>query len=564
MSFFACLRYFCSTRYKLFIGCIIVASFAFRYIVPSNVLLGTSYDDWLGIHLANNLQQWKWLGDWEIRTLMKGPGYSLFIAPLKTFGINPVFAIHGIYLVALWLLINSFLNLFRPSSMSAFLKVVTFSVGSLNPVIFSADFSRLYRTSLYPCLVLISIALYAQFFSTFDRERKHSRKKLLILVFLGLCLGFSTITRPEAKWQVYFMVVLFSIHSVRFIMNESEISINFRKAVSRGLLMLLILSLAIMSPSLIVKSINKNVYGVSTVENYFSGPFSDVIGTLSSIEPRNDARMYVPISQTQLDRAYQASPIFATLKPFLEYADTWEKETSCAQGVACDTSASWITFEIRDAAMSQEQFLNEKEFQDFFSSIDKELKDSCKNQSLNCGSSGLATGLVPLKYFDWDRVISLLIQSSRVLTDYSFSPQKQPQPTVLIEKIWPEWENTITPLREDSLPSSTPEAISAVLKILNYIFVLVSVILLFSFLFKLKSIKNRLMQFAAHQRTNIFFLHVLVFGLLIMNLITSAIGDSSFGFTQPTTVYLITGSFCYLAIQLLLVCSMLPSIDDSD
>jgi hypothetical protein len=532
-----------------FMVVIAASSLALRALVPANILLGTSYDDWLGVQLAQNLQNGEWLGVWDIRTLMKGAGYSIFIAPLGTFGVSPTIAVHALYLYGCWLVISALENVSTARDKSKLFKLIGFTFAAFNPLVYSSDFSRIHRMSLFGALLIIGIGHAIYLISAYRTSRK--LKFYTHLIGLGFILGFCRVTRSESTITI---IVIVSIVILQFILNRA----SFLRSIFplrkfgeiTGIVTILIFCTAL--PSLIVGQMNLTNYGARVTDNYLGGSFEEAFGALTAIQPRNEERMYVPVSKNQLDLAYVASPTFKTLKDYMDSADSWEKQTSCQQGVACDSSSSWMTYEIRDAAQTSHNFTNEKDFQGFFDKIAREIHDACAKKTVSCGTKGIATGVAPVNHWNLKQVASLSIESVHRLLNFDYPINKQPQTNELVESIYPEWASTVVMPDRNALLLGTPNQISTLLEVIEDIYAVLSWLILFVVLLNFrKLIKSHL-----NSRTNNPQSRGLVFAmlviLLVVNVLTSVIANSSFGL-GVITIYLIPGALCQMVALLSLI-----------
>ena len=535
-----------SGHFMLFVA---ASSLALRALVPANIVLGTSYDDWLGIQLAHNLQNGEWLGAWDIRTLMKGAGYSIFIAPLETFGLSPTIAVHALYLYGCWLVISALENVSNARNKSKLFRLIGFTFAAFNPLVYSSDFSRIHRLSLFGALLIIGVG-HAIHLIYADKTIRKS-KFYFHLIGLGLILGFCRITRSESTIT---MVVIVSIIILRSILNQASIFKSIfplkRLGAVTGIVTILIFCSSV--PSLIIGQINLNNYGARVTDNYLGGSFEAAFGALTSIQPRNEERMYVPVSQTQLNLAYEASPTFKTLKNYMDSADSWEKQTSCQQGVACDSSSSWMTFEIRDAAQTIHNFTNEKEFQMFFDKIASEIHDACAKKSFSCGIKGIATGVAPVNHWNLKQITSLSIESAHRLLNFDYPINKQPQTTEIVESIYPEWASTVIMPNQSALLLGTPNGISTLLEVSEDIYAVLSWLILLVVVFNLKRIFKSHLNFRTNNSQSRSLVFAMLVILFIANVLTSVIANSSFGL-GVVTIYLIPGALCQMVTLLFLI-----------
>jgi hypothetical protein len=536
--------------FKVAIVVIVFLSFLLRAQTPANILLGTSYDDWLGIQLANNLQNGEWLGAWDIRTLMKGAGYSIFVAPLKSLGISPLVATHGLYLYGSWLVVSGLGKYLTKHVESRIFAIAGFAFAAFNPIVYSSDFSRLHRISLFGALILISTGHIIYIVNSYKGNRNSKYPFYLHLFGLGFTLGFCAITRSESKLAIVVIIVGLMFHLILFRIKHAKVATSvYRLRVIAGIgAFLIFFSFA---PTLLVGHLNMRYYQSPVTDNYLDGSFADAFNSLSSIEPRNEERMFVPLSKTQLNIAYSVSPSFKSLENYLTSFDSWEKQTSCQQGVACDSSSSWIAFELRDAAQATNNFGNEREFQLFFKKVFDEIDSACSKRLISCGIKGIATGVPPVNSWNWGEVFQLSTKSFQVIMNFDYPINKQPQTMELIESIYPEWISTIEGPDKVELLGGTSSRIANFLQILQDVYAVLSWSILGASLLLFPRIIMRYLRSDNAESTATGAILSITAILFLMNVVTSIIANSSFGL-GVVTIYLIPGAVCLMAFSLMI------------
>ena len=85
------------------VALLIVVPSLFRLVwqtnTPLNIWWNAGHDDGLFMRLAANISSGRWLGPYDQFTLMKGPGYPLFLALSAANGL-PVTAMHAFLAIA--------------------------------------------------------------------------------------------------------------------------------------------------------------------------------------------------------------------------------------------------------------------------------------------------------------------------------------------------------------------------------------------------------------------------------------------------------------------------------
>ena len=164
---------------------VFVMSVIIREVIPPYVIYNSPHDDLLGVQLARNILIGNWLGTWSVNTLAKPPGYSVFLSISHNLHISPTLLTHLIYLITS--LLFSYLVVIVVSKNSKHISSIrsknigriVFIILAFNPVMFSGNFSRVHRTSLYSVLTMLFFTLLILFFllilEAFKKIRENKR-----------------------------------------------------------------------------------------------------------------------------------------------------------------------------------------------------------------------------------------------------------------------------------------------------------------------------------------------------------------------------------------------------
>jgi hypothetical protein len=403
---------------------ILAASLAVRAFIPPSIFPNTPNDDFLGVKLTKNLLDGNWLGDWNSDILSKPPAYSFLLFLLKFIPLEVTLSVHAIYLIAA-LMFSKELASFARDRSKHFVKPIIFLIFAFNPTIFGSDFSRVYRTSLAAILSLIFIWLNLKLIKkfnllTFEKNvRNYSSYKSLfyIVATLGFIYGFFILTRSEGFWILVGPIFVYSYFLIK-ITQDALSKKSFRDTV----IVLSLIPLAFISyllPITTVSLVNKSVYGVYEIENYYSGSFAKALKKWSSVEEGRSNLPFISISTGQRNAVYKVSPTAALLKPILENnpGKGW-KYWNCSTTGICDDSGAWLPWEIRDAATQVAKIQNEIQFQAFFERIAQEIETGCKNETLKCNHLGLAPGVKSLSQISKTHLLDSAAKAMNGLIEY--------------------------------------------------------------------------------------------------------------------------------------------------
>lgn len=387
------------------------SSLGLRWLIPATIYPNSPNDDYLGVMLAHNLIRGHWFGGWSPDLLSKPPAYSFFLMIAHFIPVDPTVLIHLFYLLISLLFLKFTVDFFSGSDESKKLFIrVGFLFLAFNPAVFANDFSRIYRTSLDTLATFLFFTLFLKLLTLlrdiyFSGDRlawKHTSIKTYswIGISLGLTYSVMVLTRYEAIWvliatlPVLFAVWIFSI-------SRNEIKWKLKNKYRSGVILInlfVIATVAYLIPVGVISTINKAVYGVFEVENFFSGNYERAITLWEGVQTGKSNLSFIPVSKGQRAAVYAVSPAALSLKPFLDGLPNtgWKTHNCAATGVCDESGGGWFPWELRSAAVDSNHIRNEVQFQDFFGRLADEISLACKSELISCGISGMAPGAKPI------------------------------------------------------------------------------------------------------------------------------------------------------------------------
>jgi len=281
---------------------------------------------------------------------------------------------------------------------------------AFNPAVFAIDFSRIYRTSLDTLATFLFFTLFLKlltllrdiYFSGNQLVWKYTsiKKYFWLGVTLGLTYSIMVLTRYEAIWA---LIATTPVLLAVWILSISKNGISWKlKSKYRSVIILInlfvIATVACLIPIGVISSINKSVYGVFQVENYFSGNFARAITLWEGVQNGKSGLSFIPVSKGQREAVYEVSPAAQSLKPTLDGPPNtgWKVYNCAATGVCDESGGGWFPWELRSAAVDANHIRTEVEFQEFFGRLAREIASACKSELISCGQPGIAPGAKPI------------------------------------------------------------------------------------------------------------------------------------------------------------------------
>jgi hypothetical protein len=335
--------------------------------LPLYLFPAAGHDDGLFISHGFYIASGEWLGPYNQLTLMKGPGYPLFLAVMSLFRIPITLAHAVVWASSIWLLSYATKKIFK----SVFLSITVLEVLLWN---FGPHSMRVLRDEISTPQLLTTFAflLLALF----------SAKKSVMLVcasLSGLVFGWFWITREEGMLAIPAIVILLGCY--------------FHKTYSSGrslrspIKMLAVFLGSWAAVLTIVAFINFRVYRTFCIVDV-KGEFEGALEALESVKPDT----YIPftlISTSSREKVYRVSPTFAQLRPLLEGPggpiELWGKGGCRIYPATCgDYVAGLFIWALRDAVATHGDYSSARAASNFYRKVHNEIKKACRSGTISC------------------------------------------------------------------------------------------------------------------------------------------------------------------------------------
>ena len=282
-------KFFDSKKTVIFI-LLILAYIACAMNMPVSIYTLAGHDDALFMNHAYKILKGEWLGDYSQMTLVKGIGYSLFLAVNSVIGIPITLSIALFYAFSCWLLTNILIRLKLP----ALAGLALFTLMLFHPEVLP---TRIIRDNIYPSLSLIIFAAVIDL--CFLKQRNW-----MVLFFYGSAIALFFVTREEGVW---IFPALFIIFVFRFFSDWRSRTKDNSIQLLRSTILLAGFTIL---PIALICSINQWKYGAFLTVDFKEENFSKSLSLLNSIEA-DIKTSHVPVNKQQREIAYSISPAFA-------------------------------------------------------------------------------------------------------------------------------------------------------------------------------------------------------------------------------------------------------------
>lgn len=357
------------------------------------------HDDGLFMALGQQLAGGKWLGTYSQFTLMKGPGYPLFLAINSWLGL-PVGLSHAAFqcaAIALFFWVFARLAKMPNLALCGFI----FTLWAPAPYL-----ERIMRDTIYPgeTLLVLGTLCYALFAELPPKAR------LAWALVSGLLTGWLVLTREEGVWIAPGIMVIM-LYGVWLAWRKHTLA-------REAFLPLFAMMLAFMVTQGTFSGLNWMAYGRASGVETNSTPFKETLAALQSVEvgPRIP---YLPVSRQARFAIYAVSPSFRSLKDYFDPADgktPWQFGCSLYPATCGDIAGGWFLWALRDAVASKGYYASPSRAAAFYRKLTAEVTQACHDQRLTCSAPAIA--LLPhISADQWRKLPASLLSGIRQITD---------------------------------------------------------------------------------------------------------------------------------------------------
>lgn len=387
-------------RFRLVL-CIIVSLLylIIRAHSPISIHAESIHDDQLFMSMGQRMAIGHWLGAYNQLTLIKGPGYPLFLALNAWLGTSLAWS----EAVFLGLAIAAFFWAFARVSRMPNVAIAGFIVTLWMPAPY---LERIMRDCIYPGQMLLVLAgSMAVLYLDMPRKRRYG-----LGLLTGFALGWFSLTREEGIWILPGILVLVA---------GAAIHHRHRQPVQQFVLVPLALMVIGWGMTQVTyRSLNKIAYGSFVGVEITSSPFKDAMAALQSVQAGAQIA-YVPVSKKAREAIYPVSPTFSKLKPYLDPAtgSPWQFGCRFYPETCGEIAGGWFIWALRDAVAVNGYYTSPKAAAAFYRDLSKEITEACRAGRLQC--KPLLVSQVPrIPPAQWKKLPASLLDALRQVTLY--------------------------------------------------------------------------------------------------------------------------------------------------
>ena len=350
-------------------------------------------DQWF-VERASWISAGDWFGPFDAYTLIKQPGYPLFVAAVHAMRVPLLLAHQLVYVFAVAIMLVALRTLIHSRSR----RLGAFAVLLFNPMTMNTPISaRVDRSGIYPALTVLLLACLVGLVSSCDRPR---RATLLWAVGSALSLGALWAVREEWLLLVPALVCGLVLAVVR--LSRAPIAVGLRVGAALGVVCI---PLTIVVGTLWLERVNEGHYGLA-ITNVEQTSMSAGLGPMFRVDPATTFDRF-PVTAETRELLYDVSPTFAALRGEIEAGGSDRFASVRPDGVR-DLGGQVFQWVVLDAIAATGGGATARDLDDTFRSIGGEIDAACDDGRLACGPPH--SGIAPA--WDWSNLRPLIARTA--------------------------------------------------------------------------------------------------------------------------------------------------------
>ena len=359
-----------------FIALMAVVILLYAFVIsgnPISALPRAMHDDALFFTGLESILSGEWLGQYNNRTLTKGPMLSIIGAFSAAFGVTAKTTEAFFYLTAAGTLFFIARRLGLPFVAAAIL----FAFILFNPYLYSGG-NRYLRDFLYSAFAILTVALAVGTISTLNKHTGH-----WLAAGVGIFAGCAFLTREEDIWIIATLITLFAVAATIAIMR-----MTFLEVLRKWRIILLRAFIASGAFTVIVSPVmltNHFAYGNAVVSEFRSSEFRAAMGALARVGDIHPSG-YVPVPQSSLEAVFKVAPVSADVEEHWQRVSaSWSRHgADLIPAHPHEVAGGWFIWAFRDAAALAGHHSSASTAQDFYAQLANEVNAACDEGALKC------------------------------------------------------------------------------------------------------------------------------------------------------------------------------------
>ncbi len=349
-------------------------------------------DQWF-VERASWISAGRWLGPFDAYTLIKQPGYPLFVAALHELRMPLLLAHQLVYVFAIGIMIVAL----RPLLPTRLRRLWVFALLLFTPMTMNAPISaRVDRAGIYPALTILVLACLVGLVCSCDRPRRTAAAWGLAT---SLSIGALWLVREEWLLVLPALACGLVLAIVRLVRSSLPPALRVLAAVGVAGV-----PLSIVVGVLCLDGVNDSRYGLR-INNVEQTSMSAGLGPMFRVAPATTFDQF-PVTVETRELIYAVSPHFAGLRDEIERGGGLRFASVRPDGVS-DLGGQVFQWVVLDAIGATGRATTAVELDVTFHAIADEINAACDDGRLQCGAQH--SGIAPA--WRWSRVPGLMART---------------------------------------------------------------------------------------------------------------------------------------------------------
>ena len=312
-------------------------------------------DDLLYARGADSIVEGRWLGHYDENTLVKMPGFPLFLAALRLGGIPFQLGRELLWITACLVLYRTT----RRLGLGRATALLVFGATLWHPASTWSLSTLLVRETIHHSQLLLIVALLASFMAPGS-----SWRRLFAALSLALVTAFCWYSREESIW----LLGIFGFALPPIFLVERRRA-NLMAALLLLVVVVLPSAIAVVAAGRAIEAQNLEHYGAKAIVAFEDEAFSAALGAIARAEPEPEHER-LPIRDETLRELYPHSPALASLRSVLDSTDMRAPGMTDQEG---NRLFNYTTFAMRSAAARLGHHRTLRDAQAFYAELAEEV-----------------------------------------------------------------------------------------------------------------------------------------------------------------------------------------------
>ncbi len=324
--------------------------------------LDFSTDDFLYARTASAMADGHWLGSYDEFTLVKSPGFPLFLAACEVTGIPFRWARELLWVAAVFAVVAALVRM----GLGRWTALGTAGLLLWHPGTFPVEATRLVRESIHGQAILLFVGFWG-----LRLTGRRTALRWTLSSLMGLVATWLWLLREESPWLIpaLLWVVISMVVSGR---KKRETLLSLTVSVA------LLLAPIVLGVSA-VQARNSRMYGAPVVNELDDPAFRSAIGAILRAEEHPKAMGLV--RSATLSRLYEVSPALRELRDGIEgpaYRDDWAVDEHG------DRYSNMLAWAVRNAAARKGHHRDAAAARAFYERLAREIHGACARGEISC------------------------------------------------------------------------------------------------------------------------------------------------------------------------------------